>query len=232
MKTKLIEVSLREREKAAKAIELAAKTIAAGDVVLIPTETCYALAADATNESAVKKIFELKAREADKPVPLIAASLMMMQEHAHVNQVASHLADAFMPGPLTLIVEKKPSIPDVVSREGVGFRISSNTFARAVSAEAGVPITSTSANKSGEKALYLAWQVREAFNSKVPLILSTGDLQEVPPSTVVDTRCFPPKLIREGPVPWTEIQAQLAKYEMKAAIPAICPVDSASFETI
>ncbi len=234
MKTKVLEVSLREREKAAKAIEVAAKAIAQGEVVVIPTETCYALAANATDEAAVKKIFQLKERDENKPVPVIASSLHMMQEHCKVNPVAEFLANAFMPGPLTLIVEKTSSIPDIVSREGVGFRISSNTFARAISSEAGVPITATSANKSGEPSLYNAWQVREAFSGKVPVIVLTGDLQQIPASTVVDTRCLPPKLVREGPIPWSEIQAQLATYLAKApvAMPAICPPTSGMYEAI
>ncbi len=233
MKTKILEVSLRDREKAAKAIELAAKEIAAGNLVIIPTETVYAIAADATSEQAVKKIFELKDREPGKPIPLIVSDLNLAREHAVINPVAEHLARSFMPGPLTLVVEKKPSIPDVVSKDGVAFRISSNTFARAISSEAGVPITATSANKSGEPPLYSAWQVREAFNGKVPIIILSGDLQQIPASTVLDTRCYPPALIRAGPVPYSEIQAELAQYASSATgIPSTCPPDDATYESV
>jgi L-threonylcarbamoyladenylate synthase len=215
MKTKILEVSLRDREKAAKAIELAAKEIAAGNLVVIPTETSYGIAADATNAEAVKKIFELKERDPSKPIPLIVSDLNLARQYSEINPIAEHLAQAFMPGPLTLVVDKKPNIPDAVNKGGVAFRISSNTFARAISSEAGLPITATSANKSGEPALYSAWQVRQAFDGKVPLIILSGDLQQVPASTVIDTRCFPPALIREGPVPYSEILAELAKFAPK-----------------
>lgn len=232
MKTKILEVSLRDREKAAKAIELAAKEIVAGNVVIIPTETSYGMAADATNAEAVKKIFQIKERDASKPVPIIVSDLNLVKQYSDVNAVAEFLAQSFMPGPLTLVVEKKAAIPDVVSSDGVAFRISSNTFARAISSEAGLPITATSANKSGEPALYSAWKVREEFNGKVPLIILTGDLMEVPASTVLDTRCYPPKLLREGPIPFKEIEAQLSRFVHKNAIPATCPVGSAAFEGV
>lgn len=234
MKTKILEVSLRDREKAAKAIELAAKEIAAGNLVIIPTETVYAIAADATNEEAVKKIFQLKERDASKPIPLIVSDLNLARQHAKINAIAEHLAQAFMPGPLTLVVDKLATIPDAVSKDGVAFRISSNTFARAISSEAGVPITATSANKSGEPPLYSAWQVREAFNGKVPVIILSGDLQQIPASTVIDTRCYPPTLLREGPVPYSEIQAELSKYAPKEGntLPNTCPASDVAYQSV
>ena len=127
MKTKIIRVSLREREKAAKAVELAAKAIGEGHIIAYPTETTYGLGADATNEAAVKKVFELKARDADRAMPIIVSDLRMAKEFGEVNAVAEHLANAFMPGPLTLIVDKKAGgISDTVSKHGIAFRIPSN----------------------------------------------------------------------------------------------------------
>ncbi len=212
MKTKVLEVSLRDREKAAKAVGLAAKEILLGNLVIIPTETSYGIAADATNLKAVQKLFELTEKPAKEPIPIIVSDLNLAKEHSIVNPTAEFLARNFMPGPLTLIVEKKDSISNLVSSDGIAFRISSNSFARAISSEAGVPITASKTNKEGEAAHYLAWKVRETFNGKVPLILLTGDLQEVPASTILDTRSFPPKLIREGPVPYKEIESQLSRF--------------------
>lgn len=225
MKTKVLTVNLREREKAARSIEQAAKAISAGEVIVYPTETSYGLGADATNPQAVARVYELKGRPEGKPLPIIVSDLGMAKEYAEINPVAEELARAFMPGPLTLIVDKKPSLPDALSKQGVAFRIPSNHFARAITSESGKPVTSTSANESDKPPIYRESEVRQAFDGKVPLILTSGDLTETLSSTIIDTRCYPPKLVREGPVPFTEIMKVLDSIAKKAeeSMPHVCP---------
>ncbi len=210
MKTKVMLLNMHEREKAARAIEVAGKLINAGEVIVFPTETIYAIGADATNPAAIEKVYELKGRDHDKPLPIIVSDINMIREYAQINPVAEKLAAAFMPGPLTLLVEKnKGKLPDSLSGNGVAFRIPGNHFARAIASESGKPVTSTSANMSGKPPLYTEREVREVFDGKVPLILSSGTLMETLPSTIVDTRATPQKLVREGPVPYQEILALL-----------------------
>jgi L-threonylcarbamoyladenylate synthase len=212
MKTKILRISLREREKAAKAVELAAKAILDGQIIAYPTETTYGLGADATNEAAVKKIFELKVRDADRAMPIIVSDLRMAKEFAEVGPVAEHLANAFMPGPLTLIVDKKKGIPDIVSRHGIAFRIPSNYIARGIASQANKPLIATSANISGQPPVVKEADLIIQFDTKVNLIIATGDLISMPPSTVVDVRTLPPKLLRQGPMPFSEIEAELRKF--------------------
>ncbi len=216
MKTKVMRVSLRDHERVGRAVETAAKVITEGGVVAFPTETSYGLGADATNPEAVKKLFALKGREEGKPVPIIVSDLRMAREYAEINPVAEMLANDFMPGPLTLVVDKKPGIPDAVSSMGIAFRIPSNHIARAIASAVGKPVTATSANLSGEPAIYKESLLLAAFEGKIPFIVSTGELTATPASTVVDVRTLPPKLVREGPVPFSEILAELKRFEPAA----------------
>ncbi len=211
---------MRDHERAGRAVEAAAKIISEGGVVAYPTETSYGLGADATDEKAVSKIFELKGRDEGKPLPVIVSDLRMAREYGEINAVAEMLANDFMPGPLTLVVDKKPGIPDIVSKEGIAFRVPSNHIARAIASGAGKPVTATSANASGEPSAYKESQLLELVNGKIPLVVSAGDLSPTPASTVVDVRTLPPKLIREGPVPFSEVLAQLKKFEPQTQVQA------------
>lgn len=215
MKTKVYQVNLRDRQRTARAIDHAAKEILAGQVVVYPTETAYGLGADATNPNALENIYELKKRDAGKPLPVIVSDIHMMRDYGVVNPVAEALAHAFMPGPLTLVVDKTDKLPDKLSKDETAFRIPSSHFARGLVSAVGRPITSTSANESGSKPLYSEREIVAQFDGKVPVILTAGDLAEVPPSTIVDTRTVPPTLRREGPIPYEEVLRQFKKLEAK-----------------
>jgi L-threonylcarbamoyladenylate synthase len=210
MKTRVLEATMADREKAARSIETAVELILKGGVVVFPTETSYGIGADATNEQAIRKVFGLKGREHDKGLPVIAGDLAMMRQYGEITPQAEKLARSFMPGPLTLVVERKPGgLPEALGGQGVAFRIPGNEIARAISEEAGVPITSTSANKSGEPSLYKASEVRREFEGRVDAIISSGDLSQTPSSTIVDLRAAEPRLVRDGPVPFKEVLATL-----------------------
>jgi len=210
IKTKILEATMADREKAARSIETAVKLVLEGGVIVFPTETSYGLGADATNAEALNKVFALKGREHDKGLPVIAGDLAMMRQYGEITPQAEKLARSFMPGPLTLVVERKPnSLPDAIGGHGVAFRIPGNEIARAISAEAGVPITATSANKSGEPSIYRISEVKQLFEGKVDAIVSSGDLAHTPPSTIVNLCGAEPILVREGPVPFKEVLATL-----------------------
>ncbi|MBI3587579.1 threonylcarbamoyl-AMP synthase [Candidatus Micrarchaeota archaeon] len=204
-KTKIMQASRQERPKAERTIDAAVKMLEAGGLVVIPTETSYGIAADATDEAAIRRVFELKERDSAKPFPVIVGDIHAAMEYLELGETAIRLSAAFHPGPLNIIVEKKPAIPDALSTTGVAFRISSNYFANAIAGRLGRPITATSANKSGEPPIYQPYPVRELFGGKVEGIIDTGELLHNPASTVVDSRVSPPLILRQGVITQADI---------------------------
>ncbi len=201
MKTKIISVA-----EGSKAVAAASAILSKGGVVVYPTETSYAIGCDATNARAVKKIFSLKGREKNKPLPVIVASVKTAQKYAVLTQGALALCKKFMPGPLTLVVEmKKGTLPSSLSNGGVAFRISSNSFANSVARKLSRPIVSTSANLSGQPSIYSSVQLAETYLWKIEAIVDAGELAPVRASTIVDLRGKNPLLLRDGPIPFTNI---------------------------
>ena len=211
IKTKVVVASRQEKPKASRAIDAAVKALETGGLVIIPTETTYGIAADATNPEAVKRVFELKGREHTKALPIIVGDINIAAEHLSLTDTAITLSRAFHPGPLNIILDRKPdgALAQEVGSEGVAFRISSNYFAGMVAGRFGKPITATSANLSGQPAIYESFPVREAFGGKVEVFLDVGTLLQNPPSTTIDARTNPPKMIREGQIKLAEILGAL-----------------------
>ncbi|MEW5955281.1 MAG: L-threonylcarbamoyladenylate synthase [Candidatus Micrarchaeota archaeon] len=205
----------RDREKLVKIVEQAAQVIKKGGVVITPTETSYTLAADATNEAAVKKIIELKAGKLEKRgISIIVSDLRMARQYTKLNDEAEFLTQSFMPGPLTLIVDKQ-NLPDSLSESGVAFSISSNIVARLLAQESELPITGTGAHPAGELPVYKIEEVKQRYNQKVDLILDAGNLVPVMPSTVIDMREKTAAVVREGPLSSKEILSQLEYFKKR-----------------
>lgn len=191
------------------AVIRAVDTLNSGGTIIYPTETCYGLGADATNDSAVSNIVKIKKRSKSKRISAAFSDLNMARKYLVITKDAEKLAKAFMPGPLTLIVESKSRtngrIEDASdgSTKKVGFRIPDNDFARSLIRKLGKPITSTSANISGDKELYRIKDVIKAFDGIVDLIVDAGNLPKRKPSTVYDVA--ERKILRKGPVSEKEI---------------------------
>jgi L-threonylcarbamoyladenylate synthase len=196
MKTILERIDGRKPDIAT--IKAAALVIKSGGVVLYPTETCYGLAADATNGKAVERIYKIKERSAGKPIPVIVSSIAMMKKYGKVTKEVMLLAKEFMPGPLTVVTDKK-NLPDNLNPSGVAFRISSHPVAYALARLAGRPITATSANISGRPPIYDGSKALEVFGGKVEMVLDAGTLKKVKPSTYVDARSM--ETVRDGAIP-------------------------------
>ena len=179
-------------------MKAAATIIKSGGVVVYQTETCYGLAADATNRKAVEKIYKIKERPADKSIPVIVSSMSMMEKYGKVTKIVRLLAKEFMPGPLTIVTDKK-NLPDNLNPNGVAFRISSSPVASALARLVGKPITATSANISGQPSIYDGSKASRAFDGKVEMVLDAGVLRKVKPSTYVDARSM--KIVRDGAIP-------------------------------
>ncbi len=159
-----------------------------GEAIVFPTETFYGVGVDATNPRALERLFELKGRDPDKPVALIAADLEMIARVVSViPPVAIRLARAFWPGPLTIVMPARPEIsPALTNREGgVGIRISPHPVARELARRLGSPLTATSANLAGAPPARTIAEAHAAFGKRIAAYLDGGRLDGSLPSTVI-----------------------------------------------
>ncbi len=183
------------------AVQRAAELLRAGEVVALPTETVYGLAANALDARAVERIFEIKARPAHNPIIVHVASIDMAKRCvAHWSDLAGRLAKAFWPGPLTLVLPRTKEIPGVVTAGGptVGVRWPSHPFIQAVIRECGFPLAAPSANPSNRLSPTNAEHVRKALGDKIRLIVDGGQSQVGLESTVLDISGSSPRLLRPG----------------------------------
>jgi len=194
------------------AIEEAAKWIANGGVVAIPTDTLYGLAADPFSAAAVARVFDVKGRSAERALPLIAADAEQVATHiGRLSPDATRLAARFWPGPLTLLVGAPRTIAKAVSggTGKVGVRVPADDVARRICAAAGRPITATSANVSGDAPTADPSEVERTLGDRIDLLIDTGPAPGGAPSTIVDATGTMPLLVRAGALAWDEIQAWL-----------------------
>ena len=179
-----------------------------GGVVAFPTETFYGLAVDPRSKVAVRRIFELKGREADKPLPLIAGGIDQIEDHVGtMTPLAMRLASHAWPGPLTLIVPASPRLCEDVhlSTGKVAVRVSADTVARAIARNAGHAITSTSANISGEPPPATPDLVIASLADRIDVLIDAGATPAGLPSTIVDATGDRPVLVRAGAVAWERV---------------------------
>ena len=198
-------------------IEDGIAALQAGELVVYPTETFYAIGADAFSSSALARLFRVKRREAGRPVGLIAADTAMAFSLAReIPSNARRLADAFWPGPLTLVLPARDDLArELGGLDGVGVRVSPNPVARALSAGLGRPITATSANLSGEAPASTLDEARAGLGEKVKVYLDGGKLTAAAPSTVVAVSGSAWKMIRVGAISESQIAAAISAYALK-----------------
>lgn len=169
-------------------LEKAVKIIKKGGVIVYPTDTCYGIGCDATNPLAIEKIFKIKGREKDKPLPVIASSIEMIEKYVFLEERAIKLFKAF-PGISVALKKKGNAIPDIVNKEKLAFRIPSNEISKKLSELSDKPIISTSANRSGDPSPYSIEEVKSSlkkFLEEIDLFIDGGDLDKNLPSTIVD----------------------------------------------
>ena len=189
----------------------AAKCIRAGGVVALRTDTLYGLMADATRTEAVGKVYKLKQRSAGKPLSVLVADMAMAEEFALIEGPARDAVGALWPGPVTVVLMARGGLADaVLGEEGsVAVRMPSAVLPREVIAQAGVPVTGTSANRSGEVGARNADDVIAAFGDEIDLVLDAGDVVDTAASTLIDLRCRPPIILRKGVVAADLIEEKL-----------------------
>ena len=192
-------------------LHLAADLLKRGELVAIPTETVYGLAADALNGAAVANIFKAKGRPADNPLIVHIAHREQLEPLvAHVPPTAEALADAFWPGPLTIIFKKAPCIPTEVSAglETVAVRMPSHPVARRI-IELSVPLAAPSANRSGIPSPTEADRVAEDMDGRIAAVMDGGACEVGVESTVVDVTGERVRVLRPGAVT-VEMLSQIA----------------------
>lgn len=184
-------------------IRRAAELIGSGGLVVYPTETFYALGADALDGAAVNRVFGLKGRSAGKPLAVIVDGRELLASlTAGIPHWAEKLMERFWPGPLTLIFKASSAIPpSLTAGTGkVGVRVPSSEVARALAAAARRPITATSANLSGGGGVTREEELSHALRAGVDLILDGGTTPGGPESTILDITILPPILVRAGAI--------------------------------
>lgn len=216
MQTKLLRPS-----EDATALDYAGALLRAGEVVGIPTETVYGLAANALDPKAVARIFAAKGRPQDNPLIVHIAAM------EDVNGIASAfppeaqaLAEAFWPGPLTIILPKQDRIPMVTSGglNTVGIRFPSHPMAQAIIRAAGVPLAAPSANTSGRPSTTTAQHVMEDLDGKIAAVVDGGPCTVGVESTVVSLCGARPRLLRPGGISLEQLQSVLGTVEVDRAL--------------
>jgi L-threonylcarbamoyladenylate synthase len=206
----------------AEAVERAAELLRAGQLVALPTETVYGLAANAWDAAAVARIYEVKGRPARNPIIVHVAGLELARDCvAEWPPVADKLAGAFWPGPLTLVLPRSQKIPLMVTAGGptVGVRWPSHPFIQAVIRACGFPLAAPSANPANQVSPTNAGHVQKAFAGKIPLIVDGGPSQVGLESTVLDLAAAPPRLLRPGMIHAESLLAVMGAAELRLTAP-------------
>lgn len=192
-----------DSSSSASAVDAAATVLAAGGIVVYPTETLYGLGADATNEAALQRLVELKGREAGKPILVLVGGEEMLEDVVEdISEAATDLMRRFWPGPLTIVLRARPSVSRVLTGggDGIGVRVSSHPVATALVRALGRPVTAPSANPAGQRPPTHCDEARAYFGRRVDYYVDCGVLPGEPASTVVDARGSL-RVIRDGAVP-------------------------------
>jgi L-threonylcarbamoyladenylate synthase len=178
-----------------------------GGVIAFPTDTAYGLGADPFNEAAVQRIFEIKGREETKPILLLVNSIAMANSIADLSERALALAERFWPGPLTMVVPARSTVPAIVTAGTgtIGIRWPNAAFATRLMDAFDRPITATSANRTGMPSAVTVAEVREQLENSLDLIVDGGTLPARGGSTLLDLTENPARLLREGPIPEADL---------------------------
>jgi L-threonylcarbamoyladenylate synthase len=197
---KLNESNYRETLKRAIAV------LRQGGLVVYPTETCYGVGVDATNQKAVGGLLQYKPKQKHRPISIAVSGKAMAAKYVHINKVASNVYDNFLPGPITVVSKGKQKLAVGVesSRGTQGVRVPDYKFVLDLLKAYKKPITATSANARYKKVPYTVADVLQNLSGKqkqlIDLIVDAGRLPKRKPSTVVDTTLDSVHIVREGSI--------------------------------
>lgn len=182
-------------------IREAVSVLSCGGTIIYPTDTLYGLGANALNEIAVRKIFRIKNRSFSKPLPMIVRDYSWVKELAEIKPGDEEIMRKVWPGKVTIVLTKKDIVPDELTAEfnSVGIRIPNYSFTDKLLAKFGYPLTSTSANISGQEPTNDINKIIEIFSKstvKPDLIIDAGILPKSEPSMIIDLTGDKPKVLR------------------------------------
>ncbi len=184
-----------------QSLSLAVATLQRGGLLVYPTDTLYGIGVDPFNEAALARIQSAKHRLEQKPILLITHSMDAATTVVdHFPAAALTLAEEFWPGPLTLVLPARAGLPAMVTQNSgtVGVRLPSSRLCLLLAELFGGPMTSTSANISGQSTPGTIDEIEAMLGDSIDLYLDAGPLAQGKPSTVVDATTDPPRILREG----------------------------------
>ncbi|MBZ3798101.1 L-threonylcarbamoyladenylate synthase [Lacticaseibacillus paracasei] len=197
----------------------AAAALKRGELVAFPTETVYGLGADATNVTAVGKVYAAKGRPSDNPLIVTVADADMVGQYATITPLAAKLMQAFWPGPLTIILNILPgrlSMKVTGGLQTAAFRNPDNALTRKLIATAGVPIVGPSANTSGKPSPTTADHVLHDLDGKIAGVLDDGPTQVGVESAIIDLTVTPPAILRPGAIGPDELESLIGHVDTAA----------------
>jgi L-threonylcarbamoyladenylate synthase len=195
----ILRVAADESDPPRRAVE----ALNQGQVIVVPTDTLYALSCRIDAAQAVRRVFVIKRRPGGEPLPVLLADRAQLDEYAEeAGADARRLADRFWPGPLTIVVRRSARIPSAVTGGGttVGLRVPDHALVRALIRATGIPLVGTSANSHGHPAPRTAQQAIFDIGPQVDLLIDGGRTRMAAPSTVVDTTQGL-RIVRAGVIP-------------------------------
>ncbi len=193
-------------------IEKAGEIIKNGGIVIFPTETVYGIGANALDENAVRRIYEVKERDFNKPISVLVSNFDMIEEIARdITNIEYKLMRTFFPGPFTIILKKKDTIPNIVTsgQDTIGVRMPDSEIARKLIEYVGKPLATPSANISGKPSGVDPNEIKKDFDGKVNYFIDNGKSKLGISSTIVKVENDVPKILREGSISKEEIYKAL-----------------------
>jgi L-threonylcarbamoyladenylate synthase len=183
------------------AIQTAAQTVKKGGVIVYPTDTVYGLGCNPFDQEAVRRIFRIKG-ERTKPLPILASNIKEVEKIAQITEKTKKLAKKFWPGPLTMVLLKKPLLPEIVTckLDSVAIRVPNHAITLELTRLSGGLLIGTSANKTGEKPPQTASEAVEQIGEEVDLILDGGPTPLGASSTIIDLTTEKLRVLRHGPI--------------------------------
>lgn len=190
------------------------ETLEKGGIIIFPTETVYGIGANAYCEKAVKRIYEVKERPGEKPLSIMVGNAREISKYAIIcNEIEEKIIKNFMPGPLTIILKKKPGMFDYISsgKDTIGIRIPDNKMIMSILENSKLPVVAPSANISGKPSGIILEEILKDFDGKVDICINGGKAKLSEPSTIVQVIDNKLVILRQGKIKLEEIEEVLKK---------------------
>jgi len=211
VKTRVVQINVQNPQP--EVIQQAREVLQRGGLVAFPTDTLYALGANALDTTAVERVITVKGRHSGKPLSVLVPTVGVgMGLSVEVSEGAHALMETLWPGALTIVVKASPTVPSLLTAASgtIGLRMPAGPVARALLAAFGGPIIGTSANKAGGADPADAKTVQKAIGGQIDLVLDGGRVTLGVPSTVIDCTVQPARILREGAISRRTLEAKIA----------------------